>query len=68
MCDGQPDFALMVTTVCFVDDPNLPLKYVYRVLRPGGVAVIDFNGKQTLLGERHLSRRWSSAFCRIATF
>jgi SAM-dependent methyltransferase len=66
MDDGQPDFALMVTTICFVDDPNLPLKYVYWVLRPGGVAVINFNGKQTTPGERHLSRRWSSAFCRTA--
>ncbi|HSB34575.1 MAG TPA: class I SAM-dependent methyltransferase, partial [Nitrospirota bacterium] len=40
--DGEFDFALMVTTVCFLDDPDLAFHEAYRVLRYGSPLIIGF--------------------------
>src|SRR5512142_3087005 len=40
--DGEFDFALMVTTVCFLDDRDLAFREARRVLMPGGAFIIGF--------------------------
>ena len=40
--DAQFDFALMVTTVCFLDDVETAFRETYGVLKPGGCFVIGF--------------------------
>ena len=40
--DGEFDFGLMVTTVCFLDDMDLAFSEAHRVLRPGGAFIIGF--------------------------
>lgn len=39
------DFILMVTTICFVDDPLKAIKEIYRTLKDGGFCIIGFVDK-----------------------
>lgn len=62
------DFALMVTTICFVDDAKAALREAYRVLKPDGSFVIGFIDKDSLIGRSYIRRRHESVFYSIATF
>ncbi len=66
--DGEIDFALMVTTVCFLDDINLAFNEVKRVLRPGGSFIIGFVDRESPLGREYGKRRDKSLFYKHATF
>ena len=66
--DGEFDFALMVTTVCFLDDMDLAFHEVHRVLRPGGPFIIGFIDRESPLGREYLKRKDKSAFYKDATF
>lgn len=62
------DFALMVTTVCFLDDMDLAFKEVLRVLKPGGCFIIGFVDRESPLGKLYDKRRDTSTFYKEATF
>ncbi len=62
------DYALIVTTLCFVDDARLMLTETRRVLAPGGFLVIGFVGRASALGRDYLARRPEHVFYREATF
>ncbi len=62
------DAALMVTTICFVNDPARCIREMYRVLRPGGYAVIGFVDRESALGREYESNRESSVFYSEARF
>ncbi len=66
--DGEFDFALMVTTVCFLDDMDLAFREARRVLRPGGPFIIGFIDRESPLGREYLQRKDKSAFYKDATF
>lgn len=66
--DGRFDAVLMVTTICFVDDPASALREVWRVLKPRGVFVVGFVDKDSRLGRIYQRRRKQSLFYREATF
>jgi ubiquinone/menaquinone biosynthesis C-methylase UbiE len=40
--NNQFDFALMVTTICFLDDIETSFKEVFRVLKPKALFIIGF--------------------------
>jgi len=65
---GQFDFALMVTTICFVDDVIQTFREIQRILRPESIFIIGFVDKQSPLGQRYEKNRAKSRFYKEATF
>ena len=66
--DESFDFALMVTTICFVDDPLLSLQEIRRILKPEGYVIIGFVDRDSALGQQYEKNREESRFYREARF
>jgi len=66
--DNSFDYALSVTTICFVDDATAMLSEAYRVLKPGGQLVIGFIDRTSKLGQQYLAHQAENVFYRDATF
>ena len=66
--DGTFDAALIVTTICFVDDVARTLEEARRVLAPDGRLVIGFVDKESPLGQHYQEVREENPFYRDATF
>ena len=62
------DYALIVTTICFVDDAAAMLAEAQRVLRPGGELVIGFIDRTSDLGQHYLAHQAENVFYREAKF
>lgn len=66
--DGFFDHALMVTTICFLEDVPVALAEAFRILRTAGVLVIGFVDKESALGREYQARKATSKFYRSAYF
>ncbi len=66
--DENYDYALMVTTICFVDDPEKALKEVYRILKGNGLFIIAFVDKESETGKDYLKNKEKSLFYKDAVF
>lgn len=66
--DGRFDFALMVTTLYFVEDPWAVLREAHRVLKSGGALVVGLIDRESPLGKTYQERKGESLFYREATF
>jgi len=66
--DQEFDLALMVTTVCFLDDMDAAFSEAYRILKPGGFFIIGFVDRESPLGKLYRSKKNQSAFYKEATF
>ncbi|MEJ2141032.1 MAG: class I SAM-dependent methyltransferase [Gammaproteobacteria bacterium] len=62
------DYALSVTTICFVDDVTTMLSEAYRILKPGGQLVIGFIDRSSKLGQHYQAHQAENDFYRDATF
>jgi len=62
------DLALMVTTLCFLDDVEKAFSETYRILQPGGYFIIAFVDKNSRLGRTYQKIKHKSVFYRPAVF
>ncbi len=62
------DFVLMVTTICFVDDPDRAFREISRILKPDGELIIGFIDKNSPVGKQYSKHKKESVFYRDATF
>jgi SAM-dependent methyltransferase len=62
------DYALVVTTLCFVNDAAAMLAEARRVLKPGGALVIGFIDRTSALGREYAAHREENVFYRAARF
>ncbi len=62
------DYALVVTTICFVDDARAMLREIARVLRPGGKLIIGLIDRESALGKDYVAHQAENVFYRAAQF
>ena len=66
--DGYFDYTLMVTTICFLGDPDVVLRECYRVIRNNGSIIIGFVDSESPIGKSYRDQASHSLFYREATF
>jgi ubiquinone/menaquinone biosynthesis C-methylase UbiE len=66
--DSIFDVALMVTTICFVDDVDAAFSEVFRILKPNGSLIIGFIDKDSPVGRSYQEHKDESVFYRHASF
>jgi SAM-dependent methyltransferase len=66
--DESFDFVLMVTTICFLEDPLQALEEAKRILRPGGRIIIGMIDRNSPLGKEYERKKATSKFYRYAHF
>ena len=62
------DFVLIVTTLCFVDNPLKALSEIKRVLKPGGSLIIGMIDRSSALGKSYEAKKQDNPFYRDAHF
>jgi len=62
------DFALMVTTICFLDNIEKSFQEAYRILKWCGCLVIGFVDKNSAVGKMYLQHKHESIFYKDADF
>ncbi len=66
---GSFNFALMVTTICFVDDDDhKSIQEVRRILKDKGKFIVAFVDKNSPIGKQYLKHKNKSVFYKDATF
>ena len=66
--DGSFDTALIVTTICFVDDIAQTLAEADRVLGPSGSLVVGYIDTDSPVGRKYQEQKAQNPFYRDATF
>ncbi len=66
--DSSFDYALMVTTICFVDDAHKTMQEINRILKPGGEVIMGFVDKNSPVGKLYLLHKEKSLFYKDAEF
>jgi SAM-dependent methyltransferase len=68
LADGLFDFAVMITTICFLSDPLQALQEVRRILKPRGRIIVGMIDADSPLGKNYEAKKSESTFYRYARF
>jgi SAM-dependent methyltransferase len=66
--ENEFDFILMVTTICFVKDPEKTIQNCYKALKKGGFLLVAFVDLNSPLGRIYEKNKAKSKFYAPATF
>jgi SAM-dependent methyltransferase len=66
--DGAFDTAVVVTTICFVDDIDRTLREARRILQADGQLLIGYIDRESPVGRRYLEHKDENPFYKDATF
>ncbi len=66
--DQSYEFALMVTTICFVDNVLKAFEETNRILKKNGIFIIGFVDKNSPIGKLYFKNKENSIFYKDATF
>lgn len=66
--DSLFSYALMVTTLCFLDNVKAAFGEVYRILKPGGFFINGFVDRESSLGKFYQRHKDENVFYRDAVF
>lgn len=66
--DDSFGLALVVTTICFVDDVSATLAEAARVIRPGGSVLLGYIDRESEVGKHYQDIQDENPFYRDATF
>ncbi len=66
--DNSYDFALMVTTICFVDNPQIAINEAFRIIKPNGKFICAFIDKESPIGKLYLKNQSENVFYKDALF
>ena len=66
--DGMYDYALLVTTVCFLDTPEIAFREVYRILKAGGFIIVGLIDRDSKLGRKYEEKKSENKFYKDANF
>ena len=65
--DDRFDFALMVTTICFLDNIEMSFKEGYRVIKTGDFLIIGFVDRNSPLGKTYQKYKNKNVFYKVAS-
>lgn len=65
---GSMDHVLMMTVICFVDDPGALFREAARVLVPGGALIIGFIERSGEIEKMYRNEKTKGRFLRYARF
>lgn len=66
--DRSYHYAMLVTTVCFLDSPTATFREVHRILEDDGYIIIGLIDRASTLGKKYEAKKNTSRFYRDATF
>jgi len=66
--DSAFGFALMVTTICFLDDVSAAFREASRVLSEDGCLIVGFVDRNSRIGKEYVRHQHENVFYRVATF